>query len=346
MSTDSAAFKRFKAVGRKPLSLSQESLVRNHYLQPEQTLPLVMEPDVEGVNLVAWAKEGRATIEQQLLKHGAILFRGFKLDTVIGFEQLVRAVSETLLPYGERSSPRTEIKKGVFTSTEHPADQYIHFHNEQSYTRSWPMKLWFFCMEPAEKGGATPIADGRKVLELLAPEIRERFIEKGVRYVRNYGSGMGLSWQTAFQTTNREDVEVYCRNASIDYEWTNGDKLRTSQLYEAVVPHPKTGEAVWFEHTAFFHITSVEPVLRKTLLAEFNEEYLPFNTYYGDASPIEDSVLDSIRTAYKQAGVRFPWQKGDVLLIDNMLVSHSREAYEGVRKILVAMTELYSPYKS
>lgn len=346
MSTDSAAFKKFKAVSRKPLSLSQESLVRSRYLQPEQTLPLVMEPEVEGINLVAWAKDARATIEEQLLKHGAILFRGFNLDTVSGFEQFVRAVSETLLPYGERSSPRTEIKKGVFTSTEHPADQYIHFHNEQSYTRSWPMKIWFFCMVPAAKGGATPIADGRKVLELLTPEIRERFIEKGVRYVRNYGYGMGLSWQTAFQTTKREDVEEYCRNASIDYEWSNGDKLRTSQLYEAIVTHPKTGEAVWFEHTAFFHITSVEPVLRQTLLAEFNEEQLPFNTYYGDGSSIEDSVLDSIRAAYKQVGVRFPWQKGDVLLIDNMLVSHSREAYEGERKILAAMTELYSPYKS
>jgi len=346
MSTDSAALKKFKAVSRKPLHLSHESLVRNRYLQPEQTLPLVMEPEVEGINLVAWSREARSTIEEQLLKHGAILFRGFNLDTVSGFEQFVRAVSETLLPYGERSSPRTEIKKGVFTSTEHPADESIHFHNEQSYTRSWPMKLWFFCMTPAAKGGATPIADGRKVLELLAPEIREKFAEKGVRYVRNYGYGMGLSWQTAFQTTDREEVEAYCRKASIEYEWSNGDKLRTSQHYEAIVPHPKTGEAVWFEHTAFFHITSVEPVLRKSLLAEFNEEHLPFNTYYGDRSSIEDSVLDSIRAAYKRVGVRFPWQKGDVLLIDNMLVSHSREAYEGERRILVAMTELYSPYRS
>lgn len=208
------------------------------------------------------------------------------------------------------------------------------------------MKLWFFCMVPAAKGGATPIADGRRVLELLTREIRERFIDKRVRYVRNYGYGMGLSWQTAFQTTNREEVEQYCRNRSIDYEWSNGDKLRTSQLYDAIVTHPKTGEPVWFEHTAFFHITSVEPALRKSLLAEFNEEHLPFNTYYGDGSPIEDSVLDSLRAAYAQVGVRFSWQKGDVLLIDNMLVSHSREAYEGDRRILVAMAELYSPYKS
>ncbi|HEY6804761.1 MAG TPA: TauD/TfdA family dioxygenase [Pyrinomonadaceae bacterium] len=343
MSAEESPFKKFKGVVRKPLSLTEESLVHERYLAPEQMLPLVMEPKLDGVNPAAWATQARATIEQQLHKHGAILFRGFKLDSAHAFEGFVRAVSENLLPYGERSSPRTEISAGVFTSTEHPADQDIHFHNEQSYTRSWPMRLWFFCMTPPGKGGATPIADGRKVLDLLAPEVRQRFIDKKVRYVRNYGYGMGLSWQTAFQTTRREDVESYCRKASIDFEW-NGDKLRTSQLYEAIVSHPKTNEPVWFEHTAFFHISSVEPVLRQTLLAEFDEQHLPFNTYYGDGSPIEDTVLDSIRAAYKQVGTRFDWQKGDLLLIDNMLVSHSREAYEGEREILVAMTDLYSPH--
>jgi alpha-ketoglutarate-dependent taurine dioxygenase len=344
--TDSASFKRFKAAGRKPLSLSQESLVGGRYLEPGRSFPLVMEPEVEGLNLVAWAREGRAMIEEQLLRHGAILFRGFGLDTVSGFEQFVRSVSQTLLPYGERSSPRTEVKRGVFTSTEHPADQFIHFHNEQSYTRSWPMKLWFFCMSPPAEMGATPIADCRKVLGLLAPEIRERFIEKRVMYVRNYGHGLGLPWQTAFQTTNPEEVEEYCRKASIVCEWKGENQLRTRQVFDPIVAHPKTGESVWFEHTVFFHITSVEPVLRESLLSEFGEADLPFNTYYGDGSPIEDSVLDSIRGAYARVGVRFPWQKGDVLLIDNMLVSHGREPYEGPRKILVAMTELYTPPES
>jgi alpha-ketoglutarate-dependent taurine dioxygenase len=344
--TDSGSFKRFKAVGRKPLSLSQESLVRARALEGGQTFPLVMEPAVEGVNLVAWAREARQQIEEHLLRHGAILFRGFNLDTVTGFEQFVRSVSQTLLPYGERSSPRTEVKTGVFTSTEHPADQFIHFHNEQSYTRSWPMKLWFFCMEPAEKGGATPIADGRKILELLAAEVRECFARKRIMYVRNYGHGLGLPWQTAFQTTNPEKVEEYCRKASIACEWRDGNRLRTRQVFDPIVAHPKTGESVWFEHTAFFHITSVEPVLRERLLSEFVEEDLPFNTYYGDGSPIEDSALDSVRAAYAQVGVSNPWQKGDVLLIDNMLVSHGRESYEGQRKILVAMTELYTPHAS
>jgi alpha-ketoglutarate-dependent taurine dioxygenase len=338
----SSPFDRFRAVKPKPLSVSSAALVRRSLLREEEELPLVMEPASEGVDLSSWARSRREEIEEELLRHGAILFRNFGVRTVAEFEQVARAVSTDLLDYTERSSPRSEVHRGIYTSTDYPADQSIHFHNEQSYTRSWPMKLWFFCLKAADKGGATPLADGRKVLKILSPQLRERFISKKVMYVRNYIEHIGLSWQEAFQTTDRSEVEAHCRKASIAFEWREGNLLRTRQVFEAIVAHPKTGDMLWFEHAAFFHISSLEPAVRDALLAEYKTEDLPFNTYYGDGSPIESSVLNEIRDAYRQAAARFPWQEGDVLLIDNMLTSHGREPYEGPRKIVVAMTDLYS----
>lgn len=333
---------RFKPVRRKPFSLSQEALVKTGALEETSDLfPLLMSPAVEGVNLAHWAANNRPYLEQELLRHGAILFRGFGVEGVEGFEEFARAVSSRLLDYRERSSPRSELMRGVYTSTDYPADQAIHFHNEQSYTHSWPMKLYFFCVRAAEQGGATPIADGRKVLKLLDPQLKAKFIDKRVMYVRNYGDGMGLTWETAFQTTSRAAVEEYCRRASIDFEWRGGERLRTRQVFDAVVAHPKTQEELWFEHVAFFHITSLAPDVREALMAEFKEEDLPFNTYYGDGSAIEESALKQLREAYRQTAARFDWRGGDILLIDNMLTSHAREPFSGPRKIAVAMAELY-----
>ena len=336
-------FSKFKNFRRKVVTLSQENLVRTGYLNPGSSFPLVIEPAVENVDAIFWASNNRGMIEDELAKHGAILFRGFDLDGVGKFEGFARAVSPGLLDYRERSSPRSEISQGVYTSTDHPPDQSIHFHNEQSYTRSWPMKLWFYCDQPAAQGGATPIADGRKVLELLDPKVREKFMQKRVTYVRNYGDGLGLDWRTAFQTDSRAGVEDYCRKASIAFEWKDDDRLRTRQVFDTIVRHPRTGELTWFEHTAFFHISSLAPAVRDSITSMFDEADLPFNTYYGDGSPIEDSVLEEIREAYRKVGVSFPWQKKDLLLIDNMLTSHAREPYVAPRRILVAMADLYSP---
>jgi alpha-ketoglutarate-dependent taurine dioxygenase len=340
MSTDST-FNKFKAIKRKPVTVSTQSLVKESYLEPGLTLPLVIQPEIERLNPVIWAEGARQEIEAQLLKHGAILFRNFDIDSVEKFEQFAKTVSPTLIKYHERSSPRTEVGEAIYTSTDYPADQSIHFHNEQSYTPSWPLKIWFYCKTPAQQGGATPIADGRKVLNTLDPKIVERFKEKKVMYLRNYGDGMGLTWQTAYQTTNKSDVEEYCRKSSISFEWKDANRLRTRQIFETIVKHPRSGEEVWFEHTAFFHISSLAASVRDVLLAEFAEEDLPFNTYYGDGTPIELSVLEEIRAAYQQHAVASPWQKRDLLLIDNVLVSHSRRPFVGPREILVAMADLY-----
>ena len=344
MSTQSeeANFQRFKAVRRRSVSLSSGELTEASYFDEARRFPLVLRPRVEGVEAAGWAATNRAYIEGELVRHGAVLFRGFGLNGVEGFERFTRAVTPSLLDYKERSSPRSEISRGVYTSTDHPPDQFIHFHNEQSYTRSWPMKLWFYCAQPALEGGATPIADGRQVLEHLSPDVRQKFIDKKVMYMRNYGDGIGLDWKTAFQTEDRSAVEDYCRRSSIQFEWKGGDRLRTRQVFDTIVKHPKTHEMVWFEHTAFFHISSLEPSVREMFTAGLKEEDFPFNTYYGDGSPIEDAALEEIREAYRQTAVSFPWQKDDLLLIDNVLTSHGRHPYSGPRKIVVAMAELYS----
>jgi alpha-ketoglutarate-dependent taurine dioxygenase len=50
-------------------------------------------------------------------------------------------------------------------------------------------------------------------------------------------------------------------------------------------------------------------------------------------------VLEHLRAVYLQQMIEFPWQRGDVLLLDNMLAVHARNEYNGPRRILVSMAE-------
>jgi alpha-ketoglutarate-dependent taurine dioxygenase len=339
---EESVFEKFKSGGRKSIRLSEERLIKTSLLDEEGKFGLVVEPGADGVNLIAWAGGNLAFIDQQLIRYGAILFRGFKVAAVSQFREFAGAVSRELLSYNERAAPRVQVGEAVYTSTEYPADQYIPLHHEMSYSHNWPEKIFFYCVEPAQQHGRTPVADDRKIFRLLPPLIKGRFMDKKLMYVRNYGEGVDMSWQDAFQTNDKTVVEQYCREARMEVEWREGDRLRTRAIRQVVVAHPRTGETVWFNHAHMFHLSNLEPAVREALLSEFREDELPRNAFYGDGSAIETSILDEIRELYRQTAISFPWQQGDILMLDNFLASHGREPYLGPRKILVAMADLFT----
>jgi alpha-ketoglutarate-dependent taurine dioxygenase len=335
-------FDSLAAGRRRAVRQAQEDLVRTGSLESGGGFPLVLEPNAEGVSLSAWAADHREELERRLLEQGAILFRGFGLGSVQAFEEVARAVTPDLLDYRERAAPRREVGKNLYTSTEFPADQWIPLHHEMSYSHNWPTRLWFYCDQPAREGGRTPLVDDRGILARIDPEIRRRFLDKKVMYVRNYGEGVDLPWQQAFQTEDRSVVEDYCRRAGMAYEWRDRDRLRTRTVRQVVVTHPETGNEIWFNHAHMFHVSNLTPEVRQALLAQFEEDELPRNAFYGDGSPIEDEVLEEIRRVYREAAVAFTWQQGDLLWVDNFLVSHGREPFAGPRRIIVAMADLYT----
>jgi alpha-ketoglutarate-dependent taurine dioxygenase len=308
-------------------------------LQESGAFPLVVTPAPAETDLAAYASANRDAIGEALLEAGALLFRGFDAGGVERFNAVVTAISGDPLEYRERSSPRSRVEGNIYTSTDYPPEYEIFQHNESSYSATWPLKLFFSCETPAERGGETPVAGGRRVLRRIDPAVRERFRERGVMYLRNFGDGVGLSWSTVFQTDDRAEVERYCRAAGIEAEWRPGGELRTRHVRPALARHPVTGEELWFNHATFFHVTTLEPEIRDMLLASYAPDELPSNTFYGDGSAIEDDVLDHLRECYRAETVAFPWRQGDVMLVDNMLTTHGRAPYRGRRRTLVAMAE-------
>ncbi|XXZ41218.1 TauD/TfdA family dioxygenase [Sorangium sp. So ce327] len=305
-------------------------------------LPLVLSPARRGERIMSVFAELARHVDEHLLDHGGVLFRGFHVDGVAGFRELAAAFGHPLLGYEFGSTPRTKLVEGVYSSTEYPAHQHIPLHNEQAYSREWPMKIWFYCALAAEEGGETPIADSREVYRRVDARIRERFVRHGLMYVRNFGNGLDVPWPKVFETDDRAAVSAYCERHGIVCEWKDDGELRTRQTCQAVARHPKTGDMVWFNQAHLFHISGLEAEVREALLDVVSEDELPRNVYYGNGEPIEDSVLDEIRGVLDELKVSFPWETGDVLMLDNMLTAHARNPFKGPRKIVAAMAEGYS----
>ncbi|HEY6121127.1 MAG TPA: TauD/TfdA family dioxygenase [Pyrinomonadaceae bacterium] len=332
---------RLMGMRRKGVDLSQVSTVKTSFLQSGLTLPLVFEPAVSDVDLIEWAASNRALIDQSLLKHGALLFRNFSVDSVPEFEKFAATVCDELFSeYGDL--PREQLGGKVYGSTPYPSDEMILFHNESSHMHQWPMLIWFYCIKAAEQGGESPILDCRRVYELMNSSVRDRFEHQGLLYLRNFTEGLDVRWQDFFSTSDKSEVERYCRAAGIDFEWKGENSLRTRQRCAAVIRHPQTGEKVFFNQIQLHHVSCLAPEVRESLLSMMAEEDLPRNVYYGDGSPIEDSVVEYLGQLYGQNAVSFPWRERDVLMLNNMLVAHSRNPFIGERKIVVALGDLVS----
>lgn len=313
-------------------------IIKSSFLNFEEKGPLVLELQERIPNLLEWIKQNKQLLDNLLLTYGGLLLRDFNISSLTEFNRLVQSLSPNLLDYVYRSTPRKRLGGKIFTATEYPADRIIPLHNENSYSRSWPNKIYFFSVLVASEGGETPIADSREIYKNIDPKIRNKFEEHGVMYTRNYTKGIDLSWQEVFQTEKREEVEQYCIDNNIQFEWKEGPlELATRQTCQATLIHPVSREPVWFNQAHLFHISSLEEKARLSILQELGEANIPRNALYGNGQPIESEVLAHIREVYAKQKLMFRWQKGDIMILDNVLMAHGREPYKGERKIAVAM---------
>ena len=125
--------KSLGGIKRRAVSVTTGELVKSGPLFPDGDLPLLVEPAVQGLNLAAWAAANRALLDEKLLHHGGILFRGFNVQGPEELEKAIQAISGESLEYRERSSPRTAVSGNIYTSTDYPPSYPIFLHNENSY---------------------------------------------------------------------------------------------------------------------------------------------------------------------------------------------------------------------
>jgi len=336
-----------------------------------QHLPLVIEPNGAGSSkqaLLTWMQANKEHLMKKFYEDGALLFRGFDIDTPKDFEAIALQTDPRLKNDYYGTSPRNIVKDTnyIYTASELPGYYPIMQHCEMSYVTHPPISLFFYCHIEPDYGGETPVCNFRKVYADLDPKIRAEFDKKGVMTVRNYSGLESKSrfnlfelkkWNEIFQTTDRKEVERQCKEQEIEFEWLAGGNLRLIHRTPAAIEHPLTKEKVWFNHLQVFHPTAA-PVeygyihhqqhraktlfwslflkalvkMKKLSTAPIDQS---MNVLFGDGSEIPDSYVQHIEDVIWKNLVIFPWKKNDVLAIDNFSTSHGRLPYEGKRQILV-----------
>lgn len=284
-----------------------------------------------------WLAQNRDVLAEKAAAHGAVLFRNFPLAAANDFDQFVAAFGWRNFPYDESLSNAVRVNRTprVFTANEAPPDVSIFLHHEMAQTPIYPSKLFFFCEQPAEAGGATPLCRSDVLWQRLVesrPQFAQDCLQKGLRYTNvmpsanDLASGMGRSWQSTLSAQTRPQAEARLSGLGYQWEWLDDGCLRATTPVLSAVRELSDGRRSFFNQ----------------LIAAYrgwkDSRNDPSKAItFGDGAPLDGLSARFAAELADELTFDLKWQLGDVALLDNYVVMHGRREFAGTRKVLASL---------
>ena len=285
----------------------------------------------------AWVSAHVEAVQSTLAQCGAIVFRGFGLASDADFDRFIQAFSWPNFTYAESLSNavRRNRTPRVFTANEAPPDVQIYLHHEMAQTPVYPSRLFFFCEQPANGGGATPICRSDWLLERLhkvVPNFVDDCANKGVRYSQtmpaqdDLASGQGRSWRSTLSADDKAAAETKLAQLGYTWRWQADDALSVTTPILPAVRELADGSRSFFNQliAAFFGWQDSRNDGRRAITL-------------GDGSALDAVAMQSAVALAEELTVDLQWQLGDVALVDNLRVMHGRRPFQGERKVLASL---------
>ncbi|KXJ21872.1 uncharacterized protein LOC110253326 [Exaiptasia diaphana] len=330
--------------GRKYLPGSWSQTFPKYLANPRKDFPYALQ--VENVDKVSFAELGklcREKLDANLSRSGVILFRGTCIQNSRNFKEFTQALGYQAAGYEGGTGNRQQVDTSVYSSTDDPMDFNIELHNEMACSTIYPKKVMFACLTPPgpESGGLTPISKNSEILASLDPEVVDILKKRKIRYLRYLPDAKEnpyASWQQSFVTEDKKTVDDFLQRAGFHYTWgKENNSLFYWYVLDPFIPHPVTGELIWFNQVNVHHNTYYKesPMFEGV---DMPNEMWPTHAQYGDGTEVEKEVLNHVRSANWANAVGFDWREGDVMVCDNVLAQHGRLSFSGPRKLLAHLT--------
>jgi hypothetical protein len=141
-------------------------------------------------------------------------------------------------------------------------------------------------------------------------------------------SGMGRSWQSTLNATTQAEAEARLQSLDYTWEWLPDGCLRATTPVLPAVREVSPGRKAFFNQliAAFRGWKDTRNDPSKAIR-------------FGDGQPLDRDAVAIASELAEELTFDVPWQKGDVVLVDNFLVMHGRRTFRGTRKVLASLAE-------
>ena len=289
--------------------------------------------------LADWIRQHRQQTDEALWADGYVLFRGFEVGGLEGFERCAESACDRLYKhYGDL--PLASASENVYFATPYPKHLEIQFHNEASHTSSWPSRQLFYCLQPAPEGGEWTLSDGRLVASKLPAAMLDRFRQQGLVYRRRFIRGLDASWEQFFKVDSLQQLKQKVAASGHEIDAPSENDVTVSYRTKALLQIPERGTEAWFNQILLHHPDALPPEVDALLSKHFSRDKFPRTVFFGDGSSIPPDWIKTIDTVLNACSVQIQTQANDVLLVNNLLLAHGRRPYSGNRQIRVALGDM------
>ncbi|CAM2802812.1 TauD/TfdA family dioxygenase [Legionella worsleiensis] len=343
----------------------------NMMMHPELNIPVIVatvsggeqDPDF----LVQLILQHRPKCLKLLVEFGAILFRGFGCHDVGHFSKVVTACNLGIrCTTKDYEISRTLMADEIYTSSDLPASVFLPLHHEKPRTKNPPNHIYFCCNTPAQKGGATLFGNAAIIWDNIPESIRKNILCHGIVYrqffhgssIKHYfikkalNASSARTWMDYFGTVEKSKVEERLNNEGLQWEWVNkNNDLIVLNYLPGVVPHPVTGQNLWFNSAGYLNfysnllygelnsLSSSQYWMNRYLIAK---DMLPIVCHYGNNIAFSSAEISQINHVIQQHTYPINWHKGDFMVVDNFTFMHGKEPHFGDRLLYGCMTQYQS----
>mmetsp|Transcript_24030 Transcript_24030/g.35547 ORF Transcript_24030/g.35547 Transcript_24030/m.35547 type:complete len:455 (+) Transcript_24030:168-1532(+) len=282
--------------------------------------------------------KNKEKLRAELLKYGAIWFRGFDLmKSVQGHREMYESLgldpcldplhSSGLRKFAsERDALYEEVNKPSLRG------HYIGLHCESTAKRTAAYAAFVCFQKATEGGGRFLVADGAAILAELDSDLLQKLYDRQIRIsVSNLDIPPSLPDVVKGGIKNLVDAAVapkFDMDLEMIYE-SDGKPGRLQAVETAERPinrHPVTGLPVWFNN-AHNHARK----LRDRRPCGVPEVGMTEVFYADTMDPLTEEDCAEIKRASEKHITALSMEPGDVLLVDNYRALHGRDVFEGDR---------------
>ncbi|CAG7956287.1 unnamed protein product [Penicillium salamii] len=309
---------------------------------------LTLENVIETIQ--ALQAEGGA-FTKRLARHGTLLFRDLPIHNAEDFSKFAHAFGYKPHEIIGIVVDRPLLAPNVAPANEAPKEVLIYNHNESPQVPHAPEYIFFYGHRVPAIGGESPISSSLELFHRAQreiPEFIDELAEKGILSKVTYRAEKqfegGSTLRQAFgkeiqdgddESTKRRKIEAqisrYGRGKHTTWEWIDDSLVLTHRL-PAIRTQPGTNLPTLFTGlAAYWKRTQLDTEARKNVTQQL----------FGDGTPIPEKYLARLAEITDEIQVLHRWEKGDVLVFDNIVAQHGRQPWQGEQSDRVIQASLF-----